>query len=153
MSKIIELTRGLNAIVDDDDYETLSQFSWHAHDSGKNMYAAARVLGDIIYMHQMIMPDNIIVDHVNNDTLDNRKENLRSSNHNDNSSNRSKTEHNTSSKFKGVTRINNRKWKAHIGIDDKDFHIGYFETEEDAARAYNEQAEEIFGDKAKLNEI
>jgi hypothetical protein len=158
MSKNIKLSKGLNTIVDDDDYEMLSQFSWYAHDGGKNTYAATRILGDIIYMHQMILSSDKtdeypFVDHINNNTLDNRKENLRPSNSRENSSNRSKTERETSSKFKGVTRINNNKWKAHIGINDKDFHIGYFKTENDAAKAYNREAKEIFGDKAKLNEL
>jgi hypothetical protein len=45
----------------------------------------------------------------------------------------------------------NGKWKAHIGVNDKDLHLGYFKTEEEAARAYDEAAMKEFGDRAKLN--
>jgi len=154
MSKEIELTRGLKAIVDDDDYDWLNEMSWYAQcDTRGKMYAATSIMDSIEYMQVLVLDEegDIKVDHINGDTLDNRKENLRATSTSENAMNRVKTKNNKSSKFKGVTKMKNGKWKAHIGIDDKDIHIGYFKSEEEAAKAYDEKATTMFGDKAKLN--
>ena len=154
MSKRIPLTRGLFTVVDDDDYGWLSEFSWYAQkDSRGKLYAATSVMDSIEYLHRMIMDEDgdTKVDHLNGDTLDNRKENLEVTGTSENAMNRVKTKNNKSSKFKGVTKMKSGKWKAHIGLDDEDIHIGYFESEEEAAKAYDEKALEMFGNKAKLN--
>ena len=151
--KEIELTRGLTAKVDDEDYDWLNGMEWYAQKDKKGMmYAATTIMGDVTYMHRLVTDaDDDTVDHVNGDTLDNRKENLIVSTYQENAMNKAKTKHHRSSKFKGVTHMKSGRWKAHIGVNDKDVHLGYFDSEEEAAHAYDEAAKEEFGDRAKLN--
>ena len=154
MTKEIELTKGLVALVDDEDYDRLNELSWYAQSDTRGLtYAATSILGDIVYLHDFLKEpgEGEVVDHKNNDTLDCRKENLIVSSYQENAMNKSKTKHHRSSKYKGVTKMPNGKWKAHIGMDDKDIHLGYFDTEEEAAHAYDDAAREKFGDRAKLN--
>lgn len=85
MVKKIELTQGYTALVDDEDYDRVMERSWHVHFSaGKKRdkgepYGRGTVDGKKIYLHRFIMEvDNkyIEVDHINHNTLDNRKDNL-----------------------------------------------------------------------------
>lgn len=76
MAKEIRLTKGYVSIVDDEDYEVLSKRKWHCVFQGTFKYGRS----GRIYMHRLIMkPDNtnFVVDHINHDTLDNRRCNLR----------------------------------------------------------------------------
>ena len=102
--------------------------------------------------HRSIMncPDDLVVDHINGNTLDNRKLNLRQCTHQQNMMNAVK-KRKSLSKFKGVFR-NGNSWGARIGNGGR-IHIGSFKTEEEAAKAYNEKALELFGEFAKLNDI
>lgn len=82
--KRIPLTQGKFAIVDDDMYEYLSQWKWHAkwNNSTKSFYACRtdRSVGKKnVYMARVIMntPDGLIADHINHDTLNNTRQNLR----------------------------------------------------------------------------
>jgi hypothetical protein len=150
----LELTRGLKAVVDDEDYEWLNGMSWYAQKDTKGMmYAATSIEGDIVYLHDLLMDpgEGEVVDHKDNDTLNCQKDNLIVSSYQENAMNKSKTKHPRSSKHKGVTKMPNGKWKAHIGVNDKDIHLGYFKTEEAAAKAYDDAARKEFGDRAKLN--
>src|SRR5690242_11721427 len=117
--KSIPLSRGLVALVDDEDYESLSGFNWFAqHISGKD-YATRRVGEYTILMHRQIMGlrygDEREVDHKESSkTLDNRRSNLRIAEHIQNMYNRGKNKNNTSG-FKGVSWIARRgKWLAQI---------------------------------------
>lgn len=92
-----------------------------------------------------------IVDHVNGDKLDNRRSNLRFANKQENNANRRKNA-GCSSRFKGVClHTKNRNWNAYIKKDGKRKHIGCFQDEEAAARAYDAAARELFGEFAHLN--
>lgn len=148
--KIIELTQGKQTIVDDEDYESVSQWSWH-YNGG---YAVrCPVKGHKrTFLHRFIMntPDGKETDHINGDKLDNRKENLRICNVSQNAANR-KVQNNNSG-YKGVHYRRN-KWEAHIKINGKLIDLGRHPTPEDAALAYNKKATEIFGEFAKLNEV
>jgi hypothetical protein len=95
-----------------------------------------------------------VVDHINGDPLDNRKSNLRVCTQAENLRNRRKRAKPTSSKFKGVSRhtISRQKpWLAKIKSDGKTIYLGTFETEEQAAEAYDRAALERFGTFAHLN--
>jgi hypothetical protein len=162
--KTIKLTRGLKTLVDDDIYERVSLFSWYAHKSYKGRFYAARRAREgeeiyprykFVYLHRDILLPRRgeIVDHINADTLDNRKANLRICTPSQNLSNRGKTENNTSG-YKGVTWDKRRmKWVAQIVHKNKNHHIGRFDTKDKAASAYNEYAKKYHGEFAVLNNV
>ncbi len=148
----IKLTQGYETIVDDEDYEYLNQFKWYFSRQGyavRNGKKHSRIT-----LHRVITncPNNLHVDHINCNKLDNRKCNLRICNQSQNNRNTLKYK-NKSSKYKGVSKASPNRWRAQIKLNYKKFHLGYFEIEEDAARAYNEKAKELFGEFANLNEI
>ena len=152
--KQIPLTQGQFAIVDDEDYKWLSQFKWHAAKRGKNFYATRHLVKEKrkIYMHQQVMntQQGQELDHKNGNGLDNRKENLRFCTRSQNNMNRRKTK--GSSKYKGVSWDNqSKKWVAHFQFNGKSAHIGYFDSEIEAACAYDETAKRYFGEYALLN--
>lgn len=162
--KEIPLTRGKVAIVDDADYEELAKHRWYAVPKSKrgHLWYACRGKGPQgaqkkIYMHRTIMgfPDSFI-DHINRDGLDNRRENLRTTDQTLNMANQAKFP-GTSSKYKGVYyRANRDAWIAHIKHKEKtgkQIRIGYFKSEDEAALAYNAAALELFGEHARLNEV
>jgi hypothetical protein len=94
--KEIKLTQGQVALVDDEDYEELSRFKWHAfwNKYTKSFYAkrseGKRPFQKAVYMHREVMrtPKNLDCDHIHHNTLDNRKENLRNVTSSQNSMNR-----------------------------------------------------------------
>lgn len=93
-------------------------------------------------------------DHINGDTLDNRRENLRVVSRYQNILNRGGQLRNRSSKYKCVSYENalpKRPWRAYIQVDKRKFTIGRFGTEEEAAWMYDQWALELFGDYARTN--
>jgi len=94
------------------------------------------------------------VDHINRVRSDNRIENLRWVSEQENSSNRTKIKKQTSSSYKGVCFFRKTgKWVTSITKNGVRIHLGYFDDEKEAARAYNEKATELFGEHASLNVI
>lgn len=144
--RLIALTQGKTAIVDTADFQWLSAYSWSAwkNNSG-NWYAAARVDGRVILMHQLLTGYHE-TDHRNRDGLDNRRRNLRNCTRGQNNAN-SRKHKNTSSSFKGVSfRRDRGTWSARLKFNDVTYYLGTYPTEEAAARAYREKAAEIFGE-------
>jgi hypothetical protein len=153
--KEIELSNGLIALVDDSDFEWLSQWRWHPAKGKATMYAAhgtplTRGVCCGTRMHRLIMeaPSDVHVDHINNNGLDNRRSNLRFATPAQNAHNRSVIL--SSSGFKGVSS-NGRRWRAQICAADKRMHLGTYDTPELAARAYDAKARELFGEFAFTN--
>src|SRR3990167_3661650 len=142
LRKQLELSRGLKAIIDADDYKRASFYKWHAVPySGGEGFKAARVVKTKnglrkAYLHHLILGTTEMIDHINHDALDNRKANLRVCTASQNQANRRMTKNNRSG-FKGVTR-NKKKWQARI----KQKSLGTFSTREEAALAYNVAAVE-----------
>ena len=96
---------------------------------------------------------NQFVDHINHDTLDNRKSNLRICSLQENSRNRKKAKTNKSG-YKGVVLYKQSgKWKAYTKVNMKSKHLGYYDTKEEAALAYNDFAKKTFGEFCYLNDI
>ena len=161
MSKLIPLTKGYHAIVDDDDYERLIKFKWHVLANSKRQinYAATAIRIDGRYrnvrIHRMILnlsDQRAIVDHANGDGLDNRRVNLRVCSLSQNGAN--STKHCGFSKFKGVSfNKKNKKWTAMICKNREIKFLGYYSNEVDAALAYNHAALSEFGEFARINEI
>lgn len=149
--KLIPLTQGKSAIVDDEDYSYLSQFKWF-YKKNKNGGYAARTL-KTIRMHRVIMnaESSEEVDHINKDGLDNRKTNLRKCSREENVRNVAKRK-DTLNKYKGVHFIKKKKhWIARIQINGKRIHSGYFVTEIEAAKEYDKLAKNFHGMFASLN--
>lgn len=158
--RYIPLTNNLNAIVDSEDYEWLSQFNWHSHWTPETkMYYAVRKTPRInlpgsaghIRMHREIVGavKGEIVDHKNHDSLDNRRSNLRKCTTSENSRNQ-RLRTNNKSGFKGVHKCS-KKWIAQIRLHGKPTIVGRFRTPEEAARAYDEAAREHYGEFACTN--
>ena len=157
--KKIPLTHGHYALVDDEDYDELMKYSWNAryNKSNRSFYACGkyRSKNSTIHMHRIIMDcvKGMVVDHINHDTLDNRKTNLRICTQGQNLMNMQIGPKNKSG-YKGVSWDKvNMKWKAQISVDNKNRSIGRFIDILDAARAYNKAALIHYGEYAFLNEI
>ena len=161
MTKQIPLTQGKFALVDDEDYDYLMQWKWtllggkYAHRKiriGKRIYNKSTT----IIMHRLIAktPDGYHTDHINGDTFDNRKENLRICKARENLRNQKTRSSIKSSKFKGVyySKVS-KKWVAQITNDFGMQYLGLHETQESAAKAYNLAAVKYFGEYARLNII
>jgi len=147
--KRIPVAGGLYAYVDAADFESLSRHAWGL-DSG---YAARMEKGKRIYMHREIMqpPDDMVVDHMDHNRLNNCRSNLRVCTDDENRRNRGKRV-GGASRFKGVYRSwRGRTWYARFGFKGEYFHLGTFNEEIEAARAYDYRAVECGGKYAWVN--
>src|SRR3990167_473031 len=139
----LKLSKGKVAIIDDEDFEKVSQWRWCAFWNGWKWYVKRTYKkNSVIYLHRFITdaPKGVEVDHKNGDGLDNRKENLRVCTRTENSRNRAQQKNNTSG-YKGVSwNKERRKWDAKIKVGKKHVFIGRFKTKEEAARAYDQVA-------------
>lgn len=147
----VPLTKGYVATIDADDLLMVSEYTWHARTSKKSVYAATRLRDtkqSFTYLHRMVMnaPDGVEVDHVNRDTLNNRKGNLRLCDSALNATNKGKDPKGITSHHKGVMFDKERgKWRATFQY--KGFRVQRrFNTEIEAARFYNFIASEILSE-------
>ena len=157
--KMIVLTRGKYALVDDDNYEWINQWKWCAAKWGNSYYAirALRENGkqETVYMHRVILraQHKHHCDHIDGDGLNNTVSNLRLCSRAENYINRRKYISNTSG-YKGVSWYKpDSKWLARIGVGGKRIFLGYYDDKVDAARAYNDAAKNYHGKFAHLNTI
>lgn len=154
-TSIMCIGRNHYTIVDTKNLPRLSKHRWFASKNKNTYYAHRQEDGKNIYMHHEVL--GIVgqgkeADHRNGNGLDNRECNLRECTHQQNLQNQRKRK-NCSSQYKGVWWSKNaRKWQVQITcLDGTKKHIGYFDFELDAAKAYDEKAKEIFGSFANLN--
>jgi hypothetical protein len=146
----ITTKKGEKIIVDKIHKDKLSKFSWYVSKTGY----AVNDSKPRKYMHRLLMDfPKQGVDHINGNKLDNRLCNLRVCNQSENTANSTKRKTNQSG-FKGVS-WNKRyeKWEAYLTKDYKHVFLGYHDTKEKAAMAYNFGAKIHFGNFAKLNVI
>ena len=158
MAREILLSRGEVALVDDSDAAALSAFKWSlsAYPNGAK-YAVRNDYRDghtnTVSMHRQIMgaKGGEEVDHINGNGLDNRRKNLRVCTHAENQRNRKPSR---LRRFKGTHffgRGLSKPWAAQVTKGGRKRHLGYFATEDQAARAYDTVAKEAFGVFARLN--
>lgn len=164
--KEIELTQGQVALVDDADFDRVSQYNWQAVKGNRerSKYYVIRQVwikdqkrDSTESMHRFILnaKKGQFVDHINGNTLDNRKDNLRICTHSENVRNRV-MDYNNKSGFKGVYRTfagKNWRFVARISLNNKIIRLGHYSTAIEAAKAYNEAAIKYHGEFAKINVI
>lgn len=143
--KTLELTQGKVTFIDDDVYEWVSKFKWHARQVGNNFYAVRNgsrregCTSKAVYLHREICPapKGFITHHKNEESLDNRRENLVSVSRKQHEWLHYRRRGDTSSKFRGVHLYKlTGKWCSHIYLNSKNVNLGYFDSEADAAQAY-----------------
>lgn len=161
--KTIELTRGMEATVDDEDYEWLSQWGWYYLKKEKDNTGYAMRIGRKsdgsrnrkgILMHREILglKDGEYGDHKDGNGLNNQRYNIRKASNAKNCYNQKKGTRKMSSKYKGVSWDRQmKKWKSSIGFNYKKIFIGLYDLEIEAATAYNNSASELYGEFAKIN--
>lgn len=166
MAELI-LQRGIVALIDDDDWDRVTRFKWYAKlipHYATPSYHVMRCIKNpngnwtTTSLHRFITncPKGLQVDHLNHDTLDNRKSNLRICTHAENLRNRRPFPRHRQRRFysnnprrccdyRGVTPNRNPKkpFRARIKVNKKDIHLGQFETAKEAAHAFDQKAREL----------
>jgi len=155
----IYLGEGEWTIVDPEDYYQFGNFKWCISGSGSDFYAVRNAkIGPgrttVVRLHREIMkpPLGLWVDHINGNALDNRRSNLRLATPSQNQFNKRKTKSKTASRFIGVSfDKTNGQWMSKLAYQRKLMWLGRFDSEIDAARAYDEAAKKYRGEFARLN--
>lgn len=148
--------KGEKYIFDKDDYELIKDYCWYINDNG---YLVAHVINSNkrIRFHRLIMDcisnHGILIDHINHDRLDNRKNNLRMVSYHQNAMNMKRKESNTS----GVTGVSwdkeKRKWCATITYNYKTIFLGYYSDFNEAVEAREQAEQKYFGEYSYTNSI
>jgi hypothetical protein len=155
----IPLTEGKFTIVDPQDFYVFNNFQWCAV-KHKSLFHAVRLINGsnnitkIVSLHTEMMnpPKGLVVDHRNRDGLDNRRANLRLATHSQNRCNTNRSKVGCSSQYRGVYWHKQKKcWRAHLQYEGKWIWLGRFDSELDAARAYDNAARKYHGEFARLN--
>ena len=156
----ISLTKGYTAIIDDEDYELISNLKWRVSvQKRKNYHTYLTCIANTprpnrktVKLHRVIMAKYFdikgkIIEHKNGNPLDCRKTNMRIATRQGNSANMQKKKPNSSSKYKGVHRADSKSkpWRAVIKFNGKQKHLGNFKTEEEAFKVYSEEHKKLFG--------
>lgn len=149
---LLSKNKNISTIISEEDYEWASKYKWSASlCSNKGNHYAMRVeitngKRKSFKLHREITkcPKGMVVDHINGNTLDNTRQNLRIVTHKENMSNQTKRV--GSSKYRGVTFSKTQKrWKAQIQINGKRTCLGSFKTEEEAGQTFLKAAEKYYG--------
>jgi hypothetical protein len=157
--KKIQLTQGKFALVDDEDYDRVMQsgLKWRvSHKKGGHVYYVVRNRKNSfpsrgnVSLHEEILGKRIgyVIDHINGNGLDNRKSNLRHVTNAQNISNRTHINRNSTTKFLGVcpnSRIYGGRYRAYCALGGKQKHLGFFDTVDEACKAYKDHKEKCVG--------
>lgn len=161
MSKEIPLSSNGVTLVSDEDYEYLKGWNWFPSTNGyaqRNQRTGGRRRLNI-FLHRVVVermlggpiPEGCQVDHIDRDKRNNQRENLRIATISQNAHNRN-SKRDSLSQHKGVSWHKHKKrWIASIKLQGKSYHLGYFDTEREAAEAYDHKARELFGEHASTN--
>lgn len=129
---IITTAKGEKILADAEDYERLCQHSWCVSKTG---YAVANIKGRVVKLHRWLLclsDKEQLVDHINHNTLDNRKKNIRICSLSQNARNKSPIQ---GREMLGIRVTRNGKYNVRITKDRKEIHIGNYETLEEAKQA------------------
>jgi hypothetical protein len=157
--KLIPLTKGYSAMVDDEDYERLIQYKWHVavHQAYSHLkvYAKRGIKKDgkwtSIGMHRVILGCEGSIDHKDDNGLNNQRANLRPASRSQQMAN-SRKRPGAYSPYRGVSwNKHNGYWQAAIRKGDVLYNLGSYRDDFDAALAYNLKADELFGEFARFN--
>jgi hypothetical protein len=159
-ARSIRLSSGETAYVDPEDYRRVSRITWRMKRSGKgNSYPCGHLprtgkRGKDINLHRFILgaEPGVIIDHIDGNTLNNTRANLRACSNSQNLRNsRIDRKGKTHSKYKGVYQIPDGRWRAQIMCQYKKINLGTFASEKAAALAYDFHARKLHGAFARLN--
>lgn len=163
MTIIIPLNRGYSTLVDDDESD-LTALSWHVHMRSDNPYVRySHREGEVIHhftLHRVILERMVarpllraeFVDHINGDTLNNCRSNLRLATNAENVRNAPQRVNNKSG-YKGVCwHKATKKWMAQIGVNYQNRILGYFDDPAEAHEAYCKAARELHGEFANFGD-
>jgi hypothetical protein len=154
------LPSGHVALIDESDMPTVRQFAWHALRARRTVYVqthGAPANGRTrSYLHRLLLdaPPELFVDHRNQNGLDNQRSNLRLCTRGQNAANMPANP-DGSSGYRGVHLYSNNHsnpWRAELRVKGKRLHLGYFSDPWAAAEAYNDAAQDLWGEFALLNE-
>ena len=143
---VIQLQNGMESIIDLSDYDIANGKNWYASRTGG--YVRTKVNYKILYLHKLIMaaPIGLVVDHIDGDTFNNRRANLRTASHAENMRNKRMGKRNSSG-FKGVYfDPRDQNWRAEITHDMQRHRLGRFDSPEAAYSAYCEANKRLHGD-------
>lgn len=151
--KNIKLTQGKYAIVDDEEFERLSEYKWCAvknHKTFRVQRAGRKGESSNVFMHQDVIgkKKGFVIDHINRNPLDNRKINLRHARPGQNNVN---SPCRVKGKAKGVWQSPSGRWVAQMKKNGKMFYFGIWDTKKEAIIAYNKGAKTLYGEFAWLN--
>jgi hypothetical protein len=152
----VPLTKNKTAIIDAEDAPKICGWNWSAYKGGRNFYAfrceTKNGKNKHVSMHRLILcaKSNLHVDHIDGNGLNNRKENLRMATRSQNQYNSRRRVDNPSG-YKGVRSYKDTgKWQARITANKKQYHLGYFDTAEEAHKAYCEASKKLHGEFSRL---
>jgi len=156
----VPLSQNKVALIDDEDSELILGRKWHACRRRHHWYACAYYKTpdgreSSQSMHRVLLnaPPGVMVDHLNNNGLDNRRSNIRLATNSQNQANRCTLSQNTSG-YKGVCwNKDSQQWQAGIKCNGRSTHLGLFASLEEAAAAYDRAAIAAFGEYARINGV
>lgn len=142
----------VDVMVDAEDLPLLNKYHWYSQTHNRQ-YTHGQLIGNTkkrIYLHRLIMdaPKGVDVDHIDGNVLNNSRSNLRLATRSLNNINRGKRNQDTSSKYKGVGYCKNTgRWVSQCSTK----WLGRHDTQEDAAKAYDKAAKEMYGPNIEVN--
>lgn len=143
-------SNGVEILIDPEDFQKIKKYSWCISKTG---YAVANINGKVTKMHRYIMGENdskIIIDHINRNKLDNRKNNLRRCTAKENSRNTTVSKNNPTG-YLGVSLTAQGKFRARIMVDRKEIWLGTYNNINDAIKARKTGEKYYFGEFAPLD--
>ncbi len=151
----LETSKGVSFFIDDSDIELVSKYKWSYGSSGSNSYFKARVEGKTMYLHRLILgaQKGNFVDHIDRDTKNNRRENLRFVNKAQNNANCNRNKNKPKWEYRGIDYFSKKTkpWRAQISCKSVRHVSKYCKTMIEAALEYDSLAKKLFGEFAVLN--